>query len=159
MSAEGFFSLKSPGLDSRLLGPDSHGPKCSLAPGSSTLPPSSCSCLPSESVCPVPSHAVLPMCLSTHRLPVIWDMCVCAKSFSRVQLCVTPWTVAVQAPLSMGFSRQEYWSGLPCSPPWDLPNPVIKPASPATPAFQADSSPLSHRGSSIWNKAQLNDLT
>ena len=42
-----------------------------------------------------------------------------------------PWTVAHQAPLSMGFSRQEYWSGLPCPPPGDLPSPEIKPASPA----------------------------
>ena len=49
--------------------------------------------------------------------------------FSRVQLFVTPWTVACQAPLSMGFSRQEYCSGLPCPPPGDLPNPGIKPAS------------------------------
>ena len=44
---------------------------------------------------------------------------------------VTPWTVACQAPLSMGFPRQEYWSGLPLSSPGDLPNPGIKPASPA----------------------------
>ena len=43
--------------------------------------------------------------------------------FSRVRLFVTPWTVAPQAPPSMGFSRQEYWSGLPCPPPGDLPNP------------------------------------
>jgi len=48
---------------------------------------------------------------------------------------VTPWTVACQASLSMGFSRQEYWSGLPCPPPGDLPNPGIKPRSPA---LQAD---------------------
>ena len=44
---------------------------------------------------------------------------------------VTPWTVALQAPLSMGFSRQEYWSGLPCPPPGDLSNPRVKPRSPA----------------------------
>ena len=43
---------------------------------------------------------------------------------------MTPWTVA-QAPLSMRFSRQEYWSGLPCLPPGDLPNPGIEPGSPA----------------------------
>ena len=49
--------------------------------------------------------------------------------FSRVQLLVTPWTVAYQAPLSMGFARQEYWSGLPCPPPGDLPNPGIEPDS------------------------------
>ena len=45
---------------------------------------------------------------------------------SHVQLCATPGTVACRAPLSMGFSRQESWSGLPCPPPGDLPNPVIK---------------------------------
>ena len=48
--------------------------------------------------------------------------------FSRVQLSVTPWTVAQQAPLSMGLSRQEYWSGLPFPPAGNLPNPGIKPA-------------------------------
>ena len=60
------------------------------------------------------------------------------SSLSRVRLCVTPWTVAHQAPLSMGFSRQEYWSGLLCLPPGDLPNPGIEPRSPA---LQADSLP------------------
>jgi len=54
----------------------------------------------------------------------------------------TPWTVAHQAPLSMEFSRQEYWSGLPFPPPGDFPDPGIKPVSPA---WQADSLPLSHR--------------
>ena len=43
----------------------------------------------------------------------------------------TPWTTACQAPLSMGFSRQDYWSGLPCPPPEDLPDPGIEPTSPA----------------------------
>ena len=47
----------------------------------------------------------------------------------------TPWTVALQAPLSMGFSRQEYWSRLPCPPPVDLPDPGIKPISLASPAL------------------------
>ena len=55
--------------------------------------------------------------------------------FSRVQLFVMLWTVAHQAPLSMGFSRQEYWSGLPCSPPGDLPDPGIEPASLMSPAL------------------------
>ena len=57
------------------------------------------------------------------------------KSFSRALLFVTPWTVAYQAPPSMGFSRQEYWSGLPFPSPGDLPDPGIEPRSPA---FQAD---------------------
>ena len=51
------------------------------------------------------------------------------KSFSCVWHLATPWTVAYQDPLSMGFSRQEYWSGLPFPSPGDLPNPGIKPAS------------------------------
>ena len=48
---------------------------------------------------------------------------------SHVQLFVTPWTASCHAPLSMGFSRQEYWSGLPFPPPGDLPDPGIKPRS------------------------------
>ena len=51
----------------------------------------------------------------------------------------TPWTVALQGPLSMGFPRQEYWSGLPFPPPGDLADPGIEPASPVSPALQADS--------------------
>ena len=55
--------------------------------------------------------------------------CAMLSCFSRVQFFVTPWTVARQASLSMGFSRQEYWSGLPCPPPGDLPDPGIEPMS------------------------------
>ena len=51
----------------------------------------------------------------------------------------TPWTVALQAPLSLRFSRQEYWSGLPFPLPGDLPDPGIEPMSPVSPASQADS--------------------
>ena len=59
----------------------------------------------------------------------LW-LCVCMLShFSRVRLFATPWTIAHQPPLSMEFSRQEYWSGFPCPPPsGDLPNPQIEPA-------------------------------
>ena len=57
--------------------------------------------------------------------------CVCTKSLSHVWLFATPWTAAPQASLPMGFSRQEYWSGLPFPPPGYLPNPGIKPVSPA----------------------------
>ena len=53
------------------------------------------------------------------------------KLLSRVRLFVTPWTVAYQAPPSMGFSKQEYWSGLPLPSPGDLPNPGTEPGSPA----------------------------
>ena len=59
-------------------------------------------------------------------------------SLSRVQLFATPWTGACQALLSMAFFRQEYWSGLPFPSPKELPNPGIKPRSPA---LQADSLP------------------
>ena len=57
------------------------------------------------------------------------------NQFSHVQLCATPWTVAHPAPLLMGFSRQEYWSGLPLPSPGDLPDPGIKPASLVSPAL------------------------
>ena len=59
-------------------------------------------------------------------------VCVCAHTpshFSHVQLFAILWTVAHQAPLSMGFSRQEYWNGLPCLPPGDLSDPRIEPTS------------------------------
>ena len=65
---------------------------------------------------------------------------------SLLPLCPTLcdlWTVAGQAPLSMGFSRQEYWSGLLCPPPGDLPYPGIKLSSLSSPALQVDSLPLS----------------
>ena len=63
------------------------------------------------------------------------------KSLSHVQLFATPWTVAHQAPLSVGFSRQEYWSGLPFPSPGDLPNPGIKRGSPALKADALTSEP------------------
>ena len=73
---------------------------------------------------------------------------------SHVWFFAAPWTAACQSPVSTGFFQQEYWSGLPSPPPGDLPNPGIKPVSPTSPALQADSSLLSHRGSSritIWS--------
>ena len=61
---------------------------------------------------------------------------ICVSScFSHIQLFVILWNVAHQAPLSMGFLRQEYWSGLPCPPPRDIPNPGIKPTSLKSPAL------------------------
>ena len=65
------------------------------------------------------------------------------KLLSRVQFLATPWTVAYQAPSSMGFSRQEYWSRLPFTSPGDLPNPWIKPRSPA---LQTDTLPFEPPG-------------
>ena len=66
----------------------------------------------------------------THKLRF---SCVCVYlSFSRVQLLATPWTIACQAPLSMGFSKQEHWRGLPFPSPGDHPNPGMEAGSPGT---------------------------
>ena len=73
--------------------------------------------------------------------------CMCAQLLSRIQYFATPWTVDCQTPLSMGLSRQEYWSELPCPPSRDIPDPGIEPTSPVAPALQADSLLLSHQGS------------
>ena len=72
-------------------------------------------------------------------------VCVCSilSRFSHVQLDATLWTVARQAPLPIGFSRQEYWSGLLCPSPGDLPDPGIKPASLASPALASNFSTTS----------------
>ena len=67
------------------------------------------------------------------------------QSLSCVRLCATPWTVAQQAPLSMGFPRQDYWSGLPSLSQGDLPDPGIEPRSPALPVDFFNL--LSHQGS------------
>ena len=68
------------------------------------------------------------MCVCVHT-------CVCVSVLSRVQVFATPQTVAHQAPLSMGFPRQEYWSVLPFPPPGDLPDPGIEPSSLVSPAL------------------------
>ena len=84
----------------------------------------------------VPCDALCHLSASLFSLPIEWEFkCVC-QSLSRVWLFATPWTAVCQAPLSMRFSRQEYWSGLPRPSPGDLPNPGIEPRSPA---LQADS--------------------
>ena len=72
-------------------------------------------------------------------------MVMCLVTQSCLTLCEHI-ELAPQAPLSMGFSRQEYWSGLPCPSPWDLPNPGIKPRSPA---LQADSLPSGPPGKTM----------
>ena len=81
-----------------------------------------------------------------HSLLPFYMLLLLLSHFSHVQLCVTLWTVAHQAPLSMGFSRQEYWNGLPCCPSGDFPNPETEPTSPASPALQADSLPTELHG-------------
>ena len=83
----------------------------------------------------------LPVCQFFLPPPPVWfyealpvkkgRSCCCFSRQVVSGLCVTTWTVTCQAPLSMGFSRQEYWSGLPCPPPGDRPNPEVKPTSPA----------------------------
>ena len=72
--------------------------------------------------------------------------------FSFVQLFATLWTVNYHAFLSMRFFRQEYWSGLPCPCPGDLPNPGIESTSSAAPALQADSLPTEPLGKSTFLK-------
>ena len=73
-------------------------------------------------------------------------------SSSVISDSVTLWTIACQAPLSMGFFKQEYWSGLPCLPSGGLPDPGIELTSPASPALQEDSLSLSHWRSPKDNK-------
>ena len=75
---------------------------------------------------------------------------ICVRSvqlLSHAQLFVTSWTVARQAPLSVGFSRQKYWSGLPCASPGDLPDPGIKTASAESSALTGGLFTLYHLGS------------
>ena len=79
----------------------------------------------------------LPILKSCYGNPII-AVKAKVKSLSRVRLFATSWTVAYQAPPSVGFSRQEYWSGLPFPSPGDLPNPGIEPRSPA---LQVDALP------------------
>ena len=87
------------------------------------------------------------------QYPVINHVYACVLShFSRVQLFATPWTVACQAPLSMGFLREEYWSGLPFPSPGDLPDSGIEPVSCTSPALAGKSFTTSttweaHKGS------------
>ena len=72
--------------------------------------------------------------MTSHKSHKLYSVCV-LSNFSRVRLCVILWTVAHQAPLAMGFSRQEYWSRLPCPPAGDLPDPGIEPVSLTSPAL------------------------
>ena len=85
--------------------------------------------------------------------PATWSneqQCVHARVLRHVRLFMAPWTVAHQAPLTIGFPRQEYWDGLPFSPLRDPPDPGIEPTSPVShvpPALAADSLPLCYLGS------------
>ena len=99
----------------------------------------------------------------------LWDLSPRkVKSLSHVRLFATPWTVAYQVPPSMGFSRQEYWSGLPFPSPGDLPDPGIEPGSPTVQADAVTSEPpgkpreqqekaqVSKRTNKGENKARIN---
>ena len=81
---------------------------------------------------------------------------VCAQTLSRVQLFAVPWTVARQAPLPMGFSRKEYWNGLPFPSPRDLPDPEINPHLLCLLQWQAGSLPLAPPGKPLfrWERSQ-----
>ena len=105
-----------------------------------------------DGACPAPSHQLLPGPLPPAPLALsicqshVWSslvdlggmkvcvVCTCMRA-KLLQWCPTPWTVACHALLSMGFSRQEYWNGLPCPPPGDLPDRGIEPASLASPVL------------------------
>ena len=73
---------------------------------------------------------------------------------SHVQLFVTPWTVARQALMSTGFSRQKHWSGLPCPPSGDLPDPGVKPASPALAGELFTAEPPEKPGKAIYQETK-----
>ena len=83
-------------------------------------------------------------CTRTTKLCTLKGCCLIAQS---CQTLVTLWTIAPQAPLAMGFSRQEYWSGLPFPSPGDLPDPGIEPRSPA---LEADSLPSEPLPANMW---------
>ena len=89
---------------------------------------------------PFPGQLLDVLCVP-HFFHIKTSRIVKVKSLSHIQLFATPWTVAYQASPSMGFSRQEYWSGLPFSSPGYLPNPGIKPWSPALEAGTLTSEP------------------
>ena len=82
-----------------------------------------------------------------------------AKSFQLCPIFVTLVTVAHQSPLSMAFSKQEQWSGLPCPPPGDLPDSVIEPESLVSPDWQADSLPVVPPGKPLYWVAEENLLS
>ena len=84
---------------------------------------------------PAISSSVVPFSSCPQSLPASESFPMSQLCFSSVQFFVTLWTIAVQAPLFMRFSRQEYWRELPCPPPQDLPDPGIKPTSLASPAL------------------------
>ena len=121
----------------------------------------------------LPHPGIKPMSLMSPALAVrffttsaTWEACLSllssAQSLSHVQLLVTPWTAVHQASLSMGFSSQESWEGLPFPPPGDLPDPGIKPMSLMSPALAEGSLPLVPPGkpnpSSLFVEMDLSEI-
>ena len=80
----------------------------------------------------------------------LWMLCAMLSHSSRVQLYATLWTVVCQVSLSTGFSRQEYWSGLPCPSLGDLPNPGMEPASLMSPALAGGFFTTSGTWETLW---------
>ena len=76
--------------------------------------------------------------------------CVCLRSVAKLCFFATSWTVACQAPLSIGFSKQEYWSGLPFPPPGHIPYPGIEPVSPAWQFSPVVNDPLAMQENAGW---------
>ena len=89
----------------------------------------------------LPGIPLSPLIPAPHAHPQFPLCCAVVSHFSHAQLFETLWTVTLQAPLSMGFSRQGYWSGLPCPPPGDLADPGTEPWSLMSPLWQAGSLP------------------
>ena len=118
--------------------------RCWTAAWADTVAPTGCHMCTAMAV-PVPDlSGSLPMNLCYH----LYEWRSEVKLLSRVWLFVTPWTVAYQAPLAMGFPRQEYRSALPFPSPEDLPDPGIKTTPPGSPALREDSLPLEPSGKS-----------
>ena len=127
-------------------------------PAGSEVKESSCkvgdlSLIPGSRRSPVERNGyLLPTWATAHGVTMSWTW-LSDSSFSicfhHVWLFATPCTVACQAPLSMEFSRQGYWSGLPFPSPGDLPGPGIEPVSPTSPHWQPNSLPLRHVGNPI----------
>ena len=104
-----------------------------------------------------PTDCSMPGFPVVHYLPAA---AAAAKSLQSCRLCETPWTAAHQGPLSTGFSREEYWNGLPFPSPGHLPNPGIEPASPVSPAWAGRFfTTLRHLGSpwSRWPMGKLDE--
>ena len=121
-----------------------HSPPSLSSSQTSVFPPTPST---SYSFYPATAHQNCQLFLPSHFTQV--SLCVCAELLSRVQIFATPWIVAHQAPLSMGFPRQKHWSRLPRPPPEDLFDPGVKPASLASLVLAS----RFFTASAIWKKS------